>query len=100
MHRSSATTATVLAAARTLLADAMPSIRSRGLTLLGVAVTNLDAGKGIQLELPVEPPHRPAVDFAVDELRERFGSDALRRASSRSRRGHGTDSLDAEPSAS
>jgi DNA polymerase-4 len=100
MHRSSATTATVLAAARSLLADAMPTIRSRGLTLLGVAVTNLDGSKGIQLELPLEPPHRQAVDLAVDEIRTRFGSDALRRASFRSRRGHGTDSLDAEPSSS
>ena len=70
-----------------------------GLTLLGIAVTNLDAGRGIQLELPVTPPYRPAADFAVDEVRKRFGSDKLRRASA-TRRGHGTDSLDAEPSAS
>ncbi len=100
MHRSSATSATVLAAARSLLADAMPAIRTRGLTLLGIAVTNLDATRGIQLELPLEPPHHQAVDLAVDEIRTRFGSDAVRRASSRSRRGHGTDSLDAEPSSS
>ena len=46
MHRSSATSATVLAAARSLLADAMPAIRTRGLTLLGIAVTNLDADQG------------------------------------------------------
>ncbi len=100
MQHSSAMTRTILIPARSLLADAMPTIRKRGLTLLGIAITNLDGAKGIQLELPLEPPHRPAVDLAVDEVRKRFGSDALRRASTGARRGHGTDSHDAEPSGS
>lgn len=80
MHRSTATTRTVLTVARSLLAEAMPAIERRGLTLIGIAVSNLDATPGIQLELPLEPPHRPAVDLALDELRERFGKDALSRA--------------------
>lgn len=49
------TAAPILAAARTLLAAAMPAIERRGLTCIGIAVANLaDAGGGVQLELPTE----------------------------------------------
>jgi DNA polymerase-4 len=45
-----------------------------------VAVTNLeDAGKR-QLELPFEPDRSEALDEALDEVRRRFGSQALTRA--------------------
>jgi DNA polymerase IV len=72
---------TVLASARLLMAEAMPAIRERGVTMVGVALTNIESGRGLQLELPVEPPHRPPVDAVFDEVRERFGSGVLRRAS-------------------
>ena len=98
MHGSSATTATILASARCCSPTRCPRSAARGLTLLGVAVTNLDGAKGIQLELPVEPPHRPS-----RRLRGRRGQEALRLRCAAARvlarrRGHGTDSLDAEPS--
>ena len=51
----------VLAAARALLAAAMPAIARRGLTMIGVTVDNLadaDAGGAAQLELPLAPPER------------------------------------------
>ena len=72
---------TVLSSARLLLAEAMPQIEERGVTMVGVALTGIERGKGVQLEMPVEPPYRPPVDAAFDEVRERFGSGVLRRAS-------------------
>ena len=59
----------------------MPAIEERGVTLVGVALTNIEDARGVQLELPTEPPYRPAVDVLLDEVRERFGSGVLRRAS-------------------
>jgi DNA polymerase IV len=82
LRRASAATATILAAARGLLAAALPMIERRGITLLGVTVSNLDGGTGtgIQLELPVYRGASGALDAAIDELRERFGPDAVVRA--------------------
>ncbi|MDP9189019.1 MAG: DNA polymerase IV, partial [Actinomycetota bacterium] len=71
----------ILASARALLAAAMPMIERRGITLLGVTVSNLgSAGTGVQLELPLERAGGSALDAALDEVRERFGPDAVRRA--------------------
>ena len=53
MPEPATTSAPILAAARTLLAAAMPAIERGGLTCIGVTVANLtDAGGGVQLELP------------------------------------------------
>jgi DNA polymerase IV len=71
----------ILAAARELLADARPTIDRRGLTLLGVTLTNLDDGGPVQLVLPLEDGRRRALDAAVDRVRDRFGTASLTRAS-------------------
>ncbi len=71
----------ILAAARVLLADARPLIELRGITLLGITVANLS--DQAQLELPLDPRLNPALDCAIDEIRERFGNDAIRRGSAR-----------------
>jgi DNA polymerase-4 len=68
---------TVLATARGLLAAALPLIEKRGCTLLGLAVANLDDSP--QLMLPLEQDSRSALDAAVDEVRERFGTASLTR---------------------
>jgi nucleotidyltransferase/DNA polymerase involved in DNA repair len=79
-------TGAILAAARTLLSAAMPVIERRGITLVGVAVSNLaPRGCGDQLELPLDGQSDAALDAAIDEVRERFGPDAIRRAASLSR---------------
>ena len=70
-------TDTVLAAARALLAAAQPTLEERGITLVGVALSNLeDSGPG-QLVLD---DRTATLDATLDELRERFGTDAITRA--------------------
>jgi DNA polymerase IV len=74
-----ANTNTILDAARELLVTATPLIRRQGITLVGVSVGNLERG-AIQLGLPFDPRCDDALDWAVDEVRERFGLDAVTRA--------------------
>jgi DNA polymerase-4 len=80
LPRPTAHTPTIAATARGLLATAWPMIRRRGLTLVGVSVANLDSGDAVQLLLPFDRHAGWMLDAAVDEVRDRFGSDALRRA--------------------
>jgi DNA polymerase IV len=71
---------TILNTLRALFAVATPMIESRGLTLVGITVTNLDGDGGMQLSLPMDLPGSNAIDTVLDEVRERFGTDALTRA--------------------
>jgi DNA polymerase IV len=73
-------TDTILATARELLATAMPMIQRRGITMVGLAVGNLDDSGAIQLTLPFDRHSGGALDAAVDAARERFGTDAVTRA--------------------
>ena len=78
LGQPTAQTRTILAAARELLAAATPAIERRGLTLVGLSLTNLvDDGPG-QLALPLDR-HRE-LDVALDNVRDRFGSTAITRA--------------------
>jgi len=78
--RATAHTETILATAQGLLATALPMIELQGLTLVGIAIANLDDDSAIQLELPFDRHSGPALDAAVDDLRARFGSSAVTRA--------------------
>ena len=70
-------TETVLVAARALLAAAQPTLEQRGITLVGVALSNLeDSGPG---QLPLDD-RTATLDSTLDELRERFGTEAITRA--------------------
>ena len=80
MPFATAHTETILATARGLLAEATPLIELRGLTLVGVAVANLENDVPAQLVLPFERRSHDALDRALDEVRERFGSTAVTRA--------------------
>jgi DNA polymerase-4 len=75
-----ARTQSVLAAARGLLASAEPLIRHRGLTLIGIAVANLDDDLPMQLALPLDRVDGELLDAALDEIRRRYGSTAVTRA--------------------
>jgi DNA polymerase-4 len=80
LPRATAGTGTILAAARGLLVAATPLIESQGLTLVGIAVTNLDDERAVQLVLPFDRDVEGALDTALDEVRERFGTSAVTRA--------------------
>jgi DNA polymerase IV len=73
-------TGTILATARGLLAAAMPMIERQGITLIGIAVANLDDSGAIQLTLPFDRQSGSALDAALDEVKARFGNDAITRA--------------------
>ncbi len=73
-------TQAILDTARGLLATAMPLIEAQGLTLVGLALTNLEDDSAVQLALPFAPQLEWALDAALDEVRDRFGSDAVTRA--------------------
>jgi DNA polymerase-4 len=76
--RPTAQTETILAAARALLDGAAPLIAAQGITLVGITVANLDNDGAMQLPLPFDAAG--ALDAAMDEVRERYGSKALTRA--------------------
>jgi DNA polymerase IV len=79
LARPTAESQSILEAVRRLVVTASPEIRRRGLTLLGIAVTNLDDERTLQLELPFWEPGWSALDAALDEVRRRYGADAVRR---------------------
>jgi DNA polymerase-4 len=70
-------TATLLRVARGLLAASGAVIARRGITLIGVALTNLCDQNAIQLALPFD--RAAGLDRAVDELRDRFGASVISR---------------------
>ena len=70
-------TETVLAAARVLLEAAQPLVQLRGITLVGVALTNLEESGPGQLTLD---DRTALLDSTLDELRERFGTEVITRA--------------------
>jgi DNA polymerase IV len=80
LPRATAHTHTILSTARGLLAGAMPVIEREGLTLVGVAVANLDDDRAVQLALPFNSYSGDALDAALDEVRARFGVNAVTRA--------------------
>ena len=78
--RATAHTHTILATVRTLLRAAMPMIEHQGLTLVGIAVGNLDDDDAVQLALPFDRRSSDALDTALDDVRDRFGTNAVTRA--------------------
>ena len=71
-------TGAILITARGLLAASRHEIRRRGITLLGLSLTNLEDASAIQLVLPLD--RRRALDSALDDVRERYGTAAITRA--------------------
>jgi DNA polymerase IV len=65
-----------LTTARALLAAALPLIERKGITLIGISLSNLE-DTDEQLVLPFE--RKTALDAVLDRVRERFGSAAITR---------------------
>jgi DNA polymerase IV len=83
LPHATAHTRTVLDTARRLMATARPMIDRQGLTLIGVAVSNLDdcaAQPPLPLDRNAGDALDGALDSALDDVRGRFGSDAVTRA--------------------
>jgi DNA polymerase-4 len=82
LGQATSTMRTVLVAAKALLDGARPLIGERGLTLIGVAVTDVSMPRaGVQLPLALGGRDDTALDAAVDRARDRFGAKAVTRAS-------------------
>ena len=80
LPHATAHTETVLDTVRWLFALAAPVIDERGLTLVGIAVANLQRDRPLQPALPFDAHASVALDATIDEVRERFGSKAITRA--------------------
>jgi len=80
MPEATADTEAILATARGLLRVAGQLIEARGLTLVGVALSNLGEDSPVQLALPFEQGSRDALDGTLDTVRERWGTGAITRA--------------------
>jgi DNA polymerase-4 len=76
LPRPTSETQAILETARWLFAVSLPTIQQNGLTLVGVTVSNLDDDRAVQLAFR----GRYALDLALDDIRERFGADAVKRA--------------------
>jgi DNA polymerase-4 len=79
LREATAQTRVVLAAARELLTAARPLIDREGITLVGVALSNLEDDDAVQLALPLDAAPDGSLDSAVDAVRERFGVEAITR---------------------
>ncbi len=80
LRSPTAGTLEILTAARELLAASLPLLQERGLTLVGISVANLDDARAVQLVLPFDGDRQAALDAALDDVRDRFGSAAVTRA--------------------
>ena len=77
LRESTDQTQTILQAATGLLRVSGPMIDRRGLTLIGIALTNLSDAGAVQLVLPFDRARD--LDAVVDQVRDRFGSGAITR---------------------
>ena len=77
MREATDQTPSILHSANRLLAASMPMIERQGLTLIGVALTNLHDPGAVQLMLPFNRTRD--LDAVVDRVRDRFGSKAITR---------------------
>ncbi len=77
MGEPTAHTQTILRIASGLLKLSSPVINARGLTLIGVALSNLMDEGAVQLALPFDRGRE--LDATLDRVRERFGSSAITR---------------------
>jgi DNA polymerase IV len=78
LSHATAQTRTILDTTRGLVTTAAPLIESRGLTLVGVALTNLEDDAAAQLSFPLD--RQRALDATLDDVRDRFGPAAITRA--------------------
>jgi DNA polymerase-4 len=79
LPEATADTGSILATARVLLEAALPMIRDRGITLIGLSFTNLTSDNAVQLALPFDGSTTSAIDATLDSVHDRFGKTAVTR---------------------
>jgi DNA polymerase-4 len=79
LAESTTSTATIQITARGLLVASLPTIARQGITLIGLSLTNLEDARAVQLALELDRG-RAMLDAALDEVRDRYGSEAITRA--------------------
>ena len=80
LPEATAQTQMILVTARDLLAASAPLVEIKGITLIGLSLTNLRDDRPLQLPLPLDARRSIALDVAVDSVRDRYGADAITRA--------------------
>ena len=73
-------TTVLLGIARGLLVAAQPEIDNRGITLLGISLSQLGRADSVQPELPIDWDDGASLDTVLDAVRDRFGSTSVARA--------------------
>lgn len=73
-------TGILLGVARGLLEAALPDIAERGVTLIGVSLSQLGPVDGFPPELPLEWDDGARLDTVLDAVRDRFGASSVARA--------------------
>lgn len=73
-------TSVLLAVARALLDGALPEITERGITLIGISLSQLKRSGDLQPELPIDWEEGARLDTVLDAVRDRFGSASVGRA--------------------
>jgi DNA polymerase-4 len=78
--RSTDRTTVLLGIARALLAASQELIEDRGITLIGVSLSQLGRVDDLQPELPIEWNDGVRLDTALDAVRDKFGAESVARA--------------------
>jgi DNA polymerase-4 len=72
-------TRAILITARALLRAAQPLIAAQGITMIGISVGNLENEAALQLALPFDKAANNELDSALDQVKDKFGTDAITR---------------------
>lgn len=83
LSEATSDTAVILGACRRVLRGMDSTIEAKGITLLGLSITNLCNADAVQLALPfgeLEFADGTALDSALDGVRDKFGASAIGRA--------------------
>jgi DNA polymerase-4 len=80
MPQATASTAQIHRTAKQLLDDAWQLAKERGLTRVGISVTNLGPADAVQLALNLDGRPPPELDTTIDQIRDRFGTNSIGRA--------------------
>jgi len=73
-------TAVLLAVAQGLLDSALPEIADRGITLIGISLSQLRRTDDLQPELPIDWGEGARLDTVLDAVRDKYGAASVARA--------------------